>query len=332
MTTVTEVDPRQVLRSQVRAQFFEFRATDDPGGDEGDGRTLEGYAAVFDQPTTIESYAGDYEEVVKRGAFRKTLRERQPVMQFNHGNDKRTGETPIGSMEDLHEDVDGLFVRARLFDNELVEPIRQAIEGRAIRGMSFKFRVLQDRWLDANGKRVKDDELSDLLANPGDRGPIRREITEVQLFELGPVVFPAYEQTSVGVRAAGSPFRRNEVALRGVIAQFGLDERCIRRHLGVFDEEARRALADEIAQTFPELVEALSARGQQTVAGAEGPPPSTPPNQPKPQPTSQRDGTETTPEPAPVTQESSTTSKPEPAARHSDYLGQAASWYLPPRN
>jgi HK97 family phage prohead protease len=309
MSTITEVDPRQVLRSQVRVGTFEFRAAVEPGGEPSDGRTLEGYAAVFDQPTTIESYAGDFEEVVKRGAFRKTLRERTPVMQFDHGNDKRTGSTPIGAIEDLHEDDEGLFVRAGLFDNDLVEPIRQAIEGQAIRGMSFKFRVLQDRWVDADGKRVKDDELSGLLEDPGDRGPIRREITEVQLFELGPVVFPAYDQTSVGVRSE-SPFRRNAVALRGVIAQFGLDARCIRRHLGVFDGDARRALADEIADTFPELVEVLAQRAA-------------PADDPEPAPTGEP---ETSPEPAPV---ATREPKPEPVQRHSDYLTEAADWYLP---
>lgn len=297
MSTLTGIDPRSALRLCQRS--VEFRASEAVG----DGRTLEGYAAVFDQPTSIASYAGEFDEVVKRGAFRKTLRERHPVMQFDHGNDKRTGTVPIGAIEDLHEDDDGLFVRARLFDNEVVEPIRQAVEGRAIRGMSFKFEVLRDRWIDGTGKEIKSEDLADLLDDPGDRGPIRREITEVKLYELGPVVFPAYEQTSVGVRSA---FDRNQVALRGVIAQFGLDARCIRRHLGIFDDEAREALAAEIADTFPELALVLATR------------------------------TTTSPEPTEVTPESTdpeptpaVTHDPEPAARHSDYLTEATDWYLP---
>lgn len=233
----------------------EFRAADDVTGD---GRTLAGYAAVFGQPTQIASHGGDFEETVRKGAFRRTLRERMPVMQFDHGNDKRTGSVPIASIDELREDDEGLYVRARMFDNELVEPIRQAIAGKAIRGMSFKFQVGGERWLDSAGKEIADDELYDLLADPGERGPVRREITEVKLFELGPVVFPAYDQTSVGVR--NSPFSPNQVALRGVIAQFGLDVRCIRRHLSIFDDQAKRALAAEIAATFPELLEVLAQR------------------------------------------------------------------------
>ncbi|WFE45314.1 HK97 family phage prohead protease [Verrucosispora sp. WMMD1129] len=324
MTTDVAVDPRQVLRSQVRAHFFEFRAVEPGDGERADGRTLEGYAAVFDQPTVIESYAGTFEETVARGAFRKTLRERKPVMQFDHGNDKRVGTAPIGSIDELYEDDAGLFVRGRLLDTPRVEDIRQAIEVGAIRGMSFKFRVMQDRWIDRNGKKIRDDELADLLEDPGERGPIRREITEVQLFELGPVVFPAYEQTSVGVRSslpAGSPFNPNALALRGVIAQFGLDARCIKRHLGVFDADARRALAEEIAGTFPELLEVLAARA--VTPPAEGDTETT--AEPAAEVTGQ---SKTTAEPAPATRQRST----EPVARHSGRPLREASWYLAPRH
>lgn len=168
---------------------------------ENDGRTLEGYAAVFDTPTEINSWEGKFSESIARGAFRKTIRERKPVLQFDHGHDARTGSVPIGKFEDIREDESGLFVSARLFDNPVVEPIRQAIEGGAISGMSFRFKVVRDEWRDADGKRVRDDELGDLLWQPGERGPLQRTIKEVQLFEAGPVVFPAYPETSVGVRS-----------------------------------------------------------------------------------------------------------------------------------
>lgn len=155
----------------------EFRAE---SGD--DGRTLEGYAAVFGTPTRIDSWEGKFDEQLVRGSFAKTLKERTPVLQFDHGHDARTGSVPIGAIDKISEDDHGLFVRARLFDNTVVEPIRQAIEGGAIDGMSFRFRVVREEW----------DEKEDV--------PMRT-IKEVDLFELGPVVFPAYEATSVGVRS-----------------------------------------------------------------------------------------------------------------------------------
>jgi len=157
----------------------EFRAE----SSSGDGRTLEGYAAVFDTPTRIDSWEGQFDEQIARGAFNRTLSARKPVLQFDHGHDARTGSVPIGAIEDIREDARGLFVRAQLFDNAVVEPIRQAIAGGAIDGMSFRFRVNDDQWV----KRKNEVDL--------------RTIREVELFELGPVVFPAYQATTVGVRS-----------------------------------------------------------------------------------------------------------------------------------
>lgn len=184
--------------SRLCLRSVEFRAAE---GSMEDGRTLEGYAAVFNESTEINSYEGKFCEEIAPGAFKKTISERKPILQFDHGNDARTGSVPIGAIQELREDPQGLFVQARLFDNPVVEPIRQAIEGGAISGMSFRFQVVRDEWRDAAGEIVKPGDLSQMLYNSGKRGPIKRTIKEVQLFEAGPVVFPAYEQTSVGVRS-----------------------------------------------------------------------------------------------------------------------------------
>lgn len=196
MTTtlkVREKPPKLCFRS------VEFRASEPTT----DGRTLEGYAAVFNEPTTIETFFGDFEEEVARGAFTRTLDAKKPILQFDHGRDMRTGSIPIGTINDIREDSRGLFVSARMFDNDVVEPIRQAIEAGAISGMSFRFRIMREEWRDADGTKIKDDdELLDILLDPeSDRGPVRRTVREVELFELGPVVFPAYDATSVGVRS-----------------------------------------------------------------------------------------------------------------------------------
>lgn len=185
----------------------EFRAADE---EPGDGRTLEGYAAVFDTPTLIASWDGTFEEEISRGAFRKSLRVKTPVLQFDHGRDVRTGSVPIGAVEDVHEDDKGLYVKARLYDNPVVEPVRQAIEGGSVNGMSIRFEVIRDEWRDKDGKKIKPDELSSLLWEPGERGPLKRTILEVNLWEAGPVVFPAYDATSVGVRSLLAGFEAEE--------------------------------------------------------------------------------------------------------------------------
>src|ERR1700756_3922768 len=157
----------------------EFHAADTPS----DGRTMEGYAAVFDAPTEINNWEGHFHETLSRGAFTKTLSERKPVLQFDHGQDARTGSVPIGKFTQLREDDKGLYCEAELFPNDVVEPIRQAIAGGAVSGMSFRFKVNREEWRDNQGNLVKPDELARLLYKPGDRGPLNRNIKEVQLFE-----------------------------------------------------------------------------------------------------------------------------------------------------
>ena len=183
-------------------------------GSDSDGRTLEGYAAVFDQDTEINSWEGRFTERIAKGAFRKTLRERKPIMQWQHGRDARYGQLPIGVFEEIREDDKGLYVQGRLF--EAADAIREAIAGGAVTGMSFAFRVTRDEWRDKNGKLVRGDEISKLLWEPGDRGPLARTIKEVQLHEAGPVSTPAYAGTSVGVRGS----EEQEVDRDALIAEY----------------------------------------------------------------------------------------------------------------
>jgi uncharacterized protein len=171
------------------------------GDAEGDGRTLSGYAALFDTPTEIDSWEGTFTEKIRKGAFKKTIREQTPVMQFDHGRHPLIGSIPIGSITDLHEDDQGLYVEGRITDNWLMQPVRDAIAEKSVNGMSFRFEVVREEWRDVNGKIVKPEEVYDLLWMPGDRGPLQRELIELKCRELGPVVFPAYMGTSVSVRA-----------------------------------------------------------------------------------------------------------------------------------
>jgi HK97 family phage prohead protease len=150
--------------------------------DNADGLTLDGYAAVFDTPTRIDSWEGVFDEQISRGAFAKTLKERTPVIQFDHGHHPLVGSIPIGTMQRAEEDDHGLHIVARLHDNWLIQPVRDAIRDGSIDGMSFRFSVVKEQL----------DEAGDV--------PLRT-IQEVKLYEAGPVVWPAYEATSVGVRS-----------------------------------------------------------------------------------------------------------------------------------
>ena len=183
----------------VRSAGFDLLRADEA---DGDGLTIEGYGAVFNSVTHIASWEGDFDEVIAPGAFRKSLRERTPKMQFDHGRHPLLGSLPLGVYSVAEEDARGLHVVGRLTDNWLVQPFRDAIRDGGVEGMSFRFSVVREEWTDKDGKKIKDEELGQLLwYGAGDRGPILRTLKELTVTEVGPVVWPAYADTEVGVRS-----------------------------------------------------------------------------------------------------------------------------------
>lgn len=198
------------------APFTLVRAEEN--GDD-DGLTIEGYGAVFNSVTRIDSWEGTFDERIALGAFRKSLRERMPKMQFDHGSHPLLGSLPLGGWTTAEEDQRGLHLAGRLDDNWLIQPFRDSILNRRVDGMSFRFSVVREEWRDKDGKLVKPDELLGLLWDPGDRGPLLRTLKEVKVPEVGPVVWPAYEATSVDVRSVtidlgriGEPGERKKLA------------------------------------------------------------------------------------------------------------------------
>lgn len=180
------------------APFTLVRADED---DEDDGLTVEGYGLVFNTVTEVNSWEGTFNEKIAPGATRKSLRERTPKMQFDHGSHPLLGSLPLGRWNIAEEDSHGLHLVGRLTDNWLVQPFRDAIRDEGVDGMSFRFTVVREEWRDKDGKLIKPDELWDLLWSPGDRGPIERTLKEIKVLEAGPVVWPQYDETTVGVRS-----------------------------------------------------------------------------------------------------------------------------------
>jgi hypothetical protein len=158
----------------------EFRASDS----DGSLGTLSGYAAVFNEDTTIDSWEGRFIERLAPGAFTKTLRDRGDKIKvlFNHGFDPSIGDKPLGKPARMEERDRGLWVEVPLDDTSYNRDLVASLRSGALDGMSFRFSVVREDW----------DETRDT--------PIRT-LKEVRLFEFGPVTFPAYEATTAGVRA-----------------------------------------------------------------------------------------------------------------------------------
>lgn len=221
--------PTRPPASGVREAPFALREADQPD----DGLTLDGYAAVFSSPTTIDSFEGRFREQIAPGSMKRSFRETPPKIQFDHGRHPMIGSIPIAELRSVSEDADpvlapngGAHVVARIFDNWLMAPVRDAIQAQAVDGMSFRFEVVREAWAYANGQPIKDDRaLMDELSRAvydnvsEDDLPVRT-LKELKVRELGPVVFPAYADTSVSVRSRIIDLGRlNEPGQRDLLAK-----------------------------------------------------------------------------------------------------------------
>jgi HK97 family phage prohead protease len=170
-----------------------LRAADQAGG----MPTLFGHFAVFDRWAEIDSWLeGSFLERIAPGAFRKTIRENrgQVKVLFQHGADPQIGDKPLGRLARLEEDSLGGYYEVPLLDTSYNRELLPGLQA-DLYGASFRFKVLREELVDAP-------EASE--ENP--RGLAERTIKEAQLYELGPVTFPAYPEASAGVRSLTDRF------------------------------------------------------------------------------------------------------------------------------
>lgn len=107
---------------------------------------VEGYASVTEEPFEMWDWLGPYSEVVRQGAFAKTLAENPQVqLLLNHGG-LAMAYTKAGSLR-LSEDSTGLHMEADVNTSRGdVRDMVTAIEDGAVDEMSFAFRVTRQMW------------------------------------------------------------------------------------------------------------------------------------------------------------------------------------------
>lgn len=221
---------RPPISDVLREAPFGLRAADDDEPD--DGLTLDGYGAVFESLSIINSYEGRFKEKIAAGSMRRSFRETPPKVQFDHGRHPMIGSIPCAALRSITEDVDadlapkgGAHVVARIFDNWMMQPIRDAIAEQAVDGMSFRFSVVRELWTTPDGKTIRDEKvLRDLLRQTWhddvpDDDLLTRTLKELKVPEIGPVVWPAYRDTSVSVRSVIDLGRLHEPEQRKLLAK-----------------------------------------------------------------------------------------------------------------
>lgn len=152
---------------------------------ESNKKYLEGYFAVFDSVTEIE---WGFCEVIRKGAFSKSLSERDICCLFNHQDGKVLGRTKNKTLE-LKEDEKGLWGRVEINEKD---PEALAVYARVARGdighCSFGFTYAP------GGRKSTYRGVDEVLD----------ELTEVNLIEVSVVTFPAYTATEIGARKQGA--------------------------------------------------------------------------------------------------------------------------------
>lgn len=108
--------------------------------------TVEGYASVTEQPYEMYDMFGPYTEVVRLGAFARTLNaDPQVQLLLNHGG-LSMAYTKASTLR-LAEDTQGLHMSADINPTRSdVRDMLTAIEDGNVDEMSFAFRVTRQQW------------------------------------------------------------------------------------------------------------------------------------------------------------------------------------------
>lgn len=184
-------------------------------GAEDDAIQFEGYAARFN---TRSQVIWDFVEVIAPGAFSDVIGRDDTRLVLNHDPSLVLARArgAAGDTMQLREDSLGLHVSAEMAPTTYARDLATLIRRGDISQMSFRFRVLDERW-----EVIKGGELDGLL---------ERTILKVaELRDVSIVTYPAYPDTSATVRSAG---------IAGLASALGLDE---------LDDERRAAALAVIA-------------------------------------------------------------------------------------
>jgi HK97 family phage prohead protease len=156
------------VRGEVRAEPM----------DDGEGRKLVGYAALFNTPADI---AGVFREQIAQGAFAETVEQDDVRALVNHDANMVLGRNKAGTLR-MSEDKKGLRVEVDMPDTQMARDLGVSMERGDINQMSFGFIARRQEWDD------------------GEEPPMRT-INEAELFDVSVVTYPAYEETEVGLRS-----------------------------------------------------------------------------------------------------------------------------------
>jgi len=147
----------------------------------GSGRTIVGYAAVFNSTTDI----GFFRERIAPGAFSAAIARDDVRALVNHSDSRVLGRNKSGTLR-LFEDERGLRYEIDAPDTQEARDLLVLMDRGDINQSSFAFVATSETWDETGDKPL-------------------RTVNEVRLYDVSVVTYPAYEDTET----AAEPARRS---------------------------------------------------------------------------------------------------------------------------
>lgn len=164
---------------------------------------ITGYAAPFN--SLSEEMFGFYERIAP-GAFSTSLAssDHDIVGLWSHDMTKPLASRDAGTLT-LSEDDRGLKFEMTPNKTSWAADALEAVRSGTVSNMSIGFAVRDSKWETLNGKEV-------------------RTLTDIDLYEISPVVFPAYTATAAHVRSLADIWKQrvDELAQAGTASQHAM--------------------------------------------------------------------------------------------------------------
>lgn len=190
---------------EVRTFETEIRAA-------AEGRTIEGTAVVYN---TLSQRMWGFREKIAPGAFREYLADskRDVFALWNHNTDFPLASRASKTLT-LEDTDDGLRFSFEVNDALWGESAYRSIKDGIVTKMSFGFATVDDEWHTEDKEEI-------------------RTVKKAEIYEISPVLFPAYTATNVEARSVLTPeeiWKQRQTAKASVAGQatetrgFGIPE------------------------------------------------------------------------------------------------------------
>jgi uncharacterized protein len=152
------------------------------------GRTLTGYAAVFNSPSSpMASKKLGFVEILKPGCFARAIAEKQDVrFLVNHNPDLIVGRTASGTLK-LAEDARGLKFSLDVAPTSTGDDLLALVSRQDMNQCSFSFVAKGQQWDKSKSVPV-------------------RSITDCDLLDCSAVTYPVYDSTTIEQNDMDDPF------------------------------------------------------------------------------------------------------------------------------